>query len=305
MPLSRLLRSERSVAMTALKYKELRNFPAAADQEEVARAFHRYALVSAPVVDEDGRLLGVITIDDVVDVIEEEAEDDILKLGGVSADDTFVPVLQTSLKRLPWLGVNLFTALMGVFTITQFEGTIAQLVSLSRLDADGRRHGRQCRHPGADRYRPLAGRGQITRGMAWRVLRKELAVGVVNGITFLFAGAALSFLWFREPVLAAVFGSALLINLIVAAAVGSMVPLLLDRLGQDPAVASSVFLDRDHGRGRLLRLSRAGEPVPALAVGTGRSIPGTIASRCAAPPRGTAARRRARTASRSRKSSTR
>ena len=241
-PLSRLLRSERSVAMTALKYKELRTFPAAADQEEVARAFHRYALVSAPVVDEDGRLLGVITIDDVVDVIEEEAEDDILKLGGVSADDTFVPVLQTSLKRLPWLGVNLFTALMGVFTITQFEGTIAQLVSLAALmpmvAGMGGNAGTQAL---TVTVRSLAA-GEITRGMAWRVLRKELAVGVVNGITFLVAGAALSFLWFRQPVLAAVFGSALLINLIVAAAVGSMVPLLLDRLGQDPAVASSVFL---------------------------------------------------------------
>ena len=241
-PLSRLLRSERSVAMTALKYKELRTFPAAADQEEVARAFHRYALVSAPVVDQDGRLLGVITIDDVVDVIEEEAEDDILKLGGVSADDTFVPVLQTSLKRLPWLGVNLFTALMGVFTITQFEGTIAQLVSLAALmpmvAGMGGNAGTQAL---TVTVRSLAA-GEITRGMAWRVLRKELAVGVVNGITFLVAGAALSFLWFREPVLAAVFGSALLINLIVAAAVGSMVPLLLDRLGQDPAVASSVFL---------------------------------------------------------------
>ena len=190
----------------------------------------------------DGRLLGVITIDDVVDVIEEEAEDDILKLGGVSEDDTYVPILQTSLKRLPWLGVNLFTALMGVFVITQFEGTIAQLVSLAALmpmvAGMGGNAGTQAL---TVTVRSLAA-GEITRGMAWRVLRKELAVGAVNGITFLVAGAALAFLWFGQPVLAAVFGSALLINLIVAAAVGSMVPLLLDRLGQDPAVASSVFL---------------------------------------------------------------
>ena len=184
----------------------------------------------------------MITIDDVVDVIEEEAEDDILKLGGVSEDDRFVPILQTSLKRLPWLGVNLFTALMGVFVITQFEGTIAKLVSLAALmpmvAGMGGNAGTQAL---TVTVRSLAA-GEITRGMAWRVLRKELAVGAVNGITFLVAGAALAFLWFGQPVLAAVFGSALLINLIAAAAVGSMVPLLLDRLGQDPAVASSVFL---------------------------------------------------------------
>lgn len=207
-PLSRVLRSGRAVPMLELKHKELRTFPAEADQEEVARAFHRYALVSAPVVGADGRLLGVITIDDVVDVIEEEAEDDILKLGGVSEDDRFVPILQTSLRRLPWLGVNLFTALMGVFVITQFEGTIAKLVSLAALmpmvAGMGGNAGTQAL---TVTVRSLAA-GEITRGMAWRVLRKELAVGAVNGITFLAAGSALAFLWFGQPVLAAVFGSA-------------------------------------------------------------------------------------------------
>jgi magnesium transporter len=241
-PLSRLLRSKRAVALTGIKYKELRTFPAETDQEEVARAFHRYALVSAPVVDADGRLLGVITVDDVVDVIEEEAEDDILKLGGVSADDTYVPAMQTSLKRLPWLGINLFTALMGVFVITQFEGTIAKLVSLAALmpmvAGMGGNAGTQAL---TVTVRALAA-GEISKGTAWRALRKELAVGAVNGATFLLAGGALAFAWFRDPVLAAVFGSALLINLVVAAVIGTTVPLLLDRLGQDPAVASSVFL---------------------------------------------------------------
>ena len=241
-PLSRLLRSRRAVALGDIKYKELRTFPAETDQEEVARAFHRYALVSAPVVDADGRLLGVITVDDVVDVIDEEAEDDILKLGGVSADDTYVPALQTSLKRLPWLGVNLFTALMGVFVITQFEGTIAKLVSLAALmpmvAGMGGNAGTQAL---TVTVRALAA-GEITAATAWRALRKELAVGAVNGVTFLMAGGALAFAWFHDPVLAAVFGSALLINLVVAAAVGTTVPLVLNRLGQDPAVSSSVFL---------------------------------------------------------------
>jgi magnesium transporter len=241
-PLSRVLRSERAVPMVDLKYKELRTFTAEADQEEVARAFHRYALVSAPVVAPDGRLLGVITIDDVVDVIEEEAEDDILKLGGVSADDTYVPTLQTSLKRLPWLGVNLFTAMLGAFVISRFEGTIAQLVSLAALmpmvAGMGGNAGTQTL---TVTVRSLAA-GEITRANTWRTLRKELAVGVLNGLSFLVAGALVALVWFGQPVLAAVFGAALLINLIVAAVVGATVPLLLDRLGQDPAVASSVFL---------------------------------------------------------------
>jgi magnesium transporter len=241
-PLSRVLRSKRAVPLPDLKQKELRTFPAEADQKEVARAFQRYALVSAPVVGTDGRLLGVITVDDVVDVIEEEAEDDILKLGGVSEDDTYVPILQTALRRLPWLGINLFTALLGAFVIAQFEATIAALVALAALmpmvAGMGGNAGTQAL---TVTVRALA-TGEIAGAGAWRALRKELAVGALNGVTFLIAGAALALAWLGEPVLAAVFGVALLVNLVVAALVGATVPLLLDRLGQDPAVASGVFL---------------------------------------------------------------
>ena len=241
-PLSRVLRSRRHVAMLDLRYKELHTFPAETDQEEVARAFHRYALVSAPVVDADGRLLGVITVDDVVDVIEEEAEDDFLKLGGVSADDTYVPAVQTSLKRLPWLGLNLFTAMLGAFVIAQFEGTIARLVSLAVLmpmvAGMGGNAGTQAL---AVTVRALAA-GEIRSGNTWRAIGKELAVGALNGTTFLIVGAVFALLWFGQPVLAGVFGAALLINLLVAAVLGVSIPIVLHRLGQDPAVASSVFL---------------------------------------------------------------
>ena len=241
-PLSRVLRSRRAVALLELKQKELRTFPAEADQEEVARAFQRYALFSAPVVGADGGLLGVITVDDVVDVIEEEAEDDILKLGGVSEDDTYVPILRTALRRLPWLAINLFTALLGAFVIAQFEATIAGLVALAALmpmvAGMGGNAGTQAL---TVTVRALA-TGEIAGAGAWRALRKELAVGALNGITFLVAGAALALVWLGEPVLAAVFGVALLINLIVAGLIGATVPMLLDRLGQDPAVASGVFL---------------------------------------------------------------
>ena len=241
-PLGRLLRTRRATPLTDIKYKELRSFPAVTDQEEVARTFRRYALVSAPVTDEDGRLLGVITVDDVVDVIDEEAEDDILKLGGVSADDTYVPALQTSLKRMPWLGVNLFTALLGAFVIAQFEGTIARLVSLATLmplvAGIGGNAGTQAL---TVTVRSLAA-GELSAGTSWRAVGKELVVGLLNGSTFLVAGAALALLLYGQPVLAGVFGAALLINMVMAAVLGTTIPLLLERLGQDPAVASSVFL---------------------------------------------------------------
>ena len=241
-PLSRVLRSERAVALTDLKQKELRTFTPETDQEEVARAFRRYALVSAPVVAADGRLLGVITIDDVVDVIDEEAEDDILKLGGVSEDDTYVPAVQTSRRRMPWLGINLITALLGAFMISQYEGTIARLVSLATLmpmvAGLGGNAGTQAL---TVTVRSLAA-GEITKGNTWRSIRKELAVGVLNGGTFLIAGACLALIWYQEPALAGVFGAALLINLVVAAVLGATIPIALHRLGQDPAVASSVFL---------------------------------------------------------------
>lgn len=241
-PLSRVLRSRRATPMLELRLKELRAFAADTDQEEVARAFRRYGLVTAPVVDAGGRLLGQITIDDVVDVIEEEAEDDFLKLGGVSEDDTYVPTLQTSLRRLPWLGINLFTAMIGALVIAQFEATIERLVALAALmpmvAGMGGNAGTQAL---TVTVRSLAA-GEIRKGNRWRTIRKEIAVGLLNGATFLVGGAVFALAWIGEPVLAAVFGAALLINLVTAAVIGTTVPMVLERLGQDPAVASSVFL---------------------------------------------------------------
>lgn len=241
-PLSRVLRSRRGEPLTAIRHKELRTFPADADQEEVARAFHRYGMVSAPVVGADGRLLGVITIDDVVDVIEEEAEEDFLKLGGVSEADRYVPTLQTSMKRLPWLVVNLFTSILGAFVIAQFEGTLERFVALAALmpmvAGMGGNAGTQAL---TVTVRALAA-GELTPGSAWRTFRKEFTVGLLNGVTFLIAGGALALVWFGRPMLAVAFGVALMINLIVAAAFGVLVPVLLERYRLDPAVASGVFL---------------------------------------------------------------
>ena len=241
-PLSRVLRSRRAVALSELKHKELRTFPAEADQEEVARAFHRYGLVTAPVVAADGRLLGQITIDDVVDVIDEEAEDDLLKLGGVSEDDTYVPATRTSLRRMPWLVVNLFTAMAGATVIAHFEDTLARLVALAALmPMVAGMAGNAGTQALTVTVRALAA-GEITPGNRWRAWRKELAVGVLNGLGFLVLGIAFAFAWEGEIMMALVFGGALLVNLVAAAAIGTAVPMILQRLGQDPAVGSSVFL---------------------------------------------------------------
>ena len=132
-PLSKVLRSKRGVLLTELKLKELHRIPATMDQEEVGFQFRQYGLVSAPVVNEAGRLLGVITVDDVVHVIEEEAEEDILRLGGVPDTGIFAPPLRTSLRRVPWLLVNLGTAMLAALVIAQFEAAIERLVVLAVL----------------------------------------------------------------------------------------------------------------------------------------------------------------------------
>jgi len=241
-PLSKVLRSKRGVLLTELKLKELHRIPATMDQEEVGFQFRQYGLVSAPVVNEAGRLLGVITVDDVVHVIEEEAEEDILRLGGVPDTGVFAPPLRTSLRRVPWLLVNLGTAMLAALVIAQFEAAIERLVVLAVLMpvvvALG---GNAAMQAVTVTVRALAMR-QITRANAARVLVKELLVGGLNGVVLLVAAVLLVIGWFGEIGLSLVFGTGIILTVLVAAFVGVTVPILLERLGIDPAVASSVFV---------------------------------------------------------------
>ncbi|MEK0082429.1 magnesium transporter [Benzoatithermus flavus] len=241
-PLSRVLRSRRAVPLKELRLKELRTFPAECDQEEVARAFRKYGLVSAPVVGADGRLLGVITVDDVVDVIEEEAEDDILKLGGVLETDFFAGPWQSARQRLPWLVVNLATAVLAATVIGLFEGAIEKLVALAVLmpmvPSMGGNAGTQTL---TVTVRALAV-GELTPSNTLQILWKEIAVGLVNGAVFLVLGALIVALWFRDPYLGLVFGLAMIANLTAAGLAGVTIPLALHRLGFDPAVSSAVFV---------------------------------------------------------------
>jgi magnesium transporter len=199
-------------------------------------------LVSAPVVDDNGRMLGVITVDDVVDVIEEEAEEDILKLGGVQETDLFQSPLRAGIRRFPWLMINLGTAVLASIVIAQFEDAIEKVVALAVLmpivASMGGNGGTQTV---TVVVRALAVR-EITPANALRIVGKELVVGGFNGVLFLLTGVLVAVLWFGNLLLGMLFGIALLITLIFAALAGALIPLLFDRFGVDPALASGVFM---------------------------------------------------------------
>lgn len=241
-PLSRILRSKRDVYLNELTMKELHTVPVDMDQEEVGFRFSQYDLVSMPVVDTDGRLLGVITIDDVVEVIEEEAEEDILRLGGVSEADVFASPVKTSLRRFPWLLINLATAILASLVIAQFEGAIGQVVALAVLmpivASMGGNAGTQTL---TVVVRALAVR-EVTTANAFRVLIKEFLAGSVNGLLFMAAGLAVALLWYGDPTLGMLFGIAMVVTLVAGVLAGVCIPLVLEKLGFDPAVSSGVFL---------------------------------------------------------------
>ncbi len=240
-PLSKVLRSRRGVLLAELRLKGLHLIPAELDQEKVGFMFRQYGLVSAPVVDPSGRMLGVITVDDVVHVIHEEAEEDILRLGGVPDTGLFAPSWQTSLRRVPWLLVNLATAALAAVVIAQFADAIDKLVVLAVLMPIVVAVGGNAAMQGVTvTVRALATR-QITRANALRVLGKELAVGGMNGLVLLVASLVLVVDGIGEFWDGVLFAAGVVLTVGVAALVGVAVPLLLDRLGIDPAVASSVF----------------------------------------------------------------
>jgi magnesium transporter len=241
-PLSKVVRSRRGVLLTELRLKELHLIRFDMDQEEVGFVFRQYGLVSAPVVDANRRLLGVITVDDVVHVIEEEAEEDILKLGGVQETDIFASPVRTVLRRFPWLFINLGTAVLASIVIAQFEDVIQKVVALAVLmpivASMGGNAGTQTL---TVVVRALAMR-EVTPANAMRVFGKELLAGGFNGILFMVSGLLLAFFWFGDPVLGALFGIAMLVTLVFGALAGVAIPVVMDRLGLDPAVVSGVFL---------------------------------------------------------------
>lgn len=240
--LSRLIRARRQVALSELMQTDLKVLRTTTDQEDVAFLFRQRDLTSAPVVDEGGRLVGVVTIDDVVDVIDEEHEDDIMHLGGVSEDDFYRASFATARARFTWLLVNLGTAVLASLVIGLFDATIEQMVALAVLmpivASMGGNAGTQTLTVAV---RALATK-QLTPTNAWRVISKETMVGFVNGIIFAIITGAVAWLWFNSIGLGVVIGLAMIVNLLVAGLSGVVIPIILERCDIDPAVASSVFL---------------------------------------------------------------
>lgn len=241
-PLSRVIRARRSEKIDHLKLDDIHPVPATMNQEEVAQMFMREDITSAPVVDEEERLIGMITIDDVVDVIDEEAQEDMLRMSGVGESDLYRAVISTASSRFRWLFINLFTALMAATVISFFSDTIQQLVALAVLmpivAGMGGNAGTQAL---AVAVRSLA-TNELSRVNERRVLMKEVGVGAINGLLFAVMIGTTAGLWFQSPMLGCVIGAAMIINLITAGFFGAFIPIVLDRIGADPAVASSVFL---------------------------------------------------------------
>lgn len=240
--LSKLIKARRTTKIEDLITDKAHPIPATMDQEEVARIFRREDLTSAPVVDEDERLIGVITIDDVVDVIDEEAEEDIFKLAGIDNSDLYSAVLDTTGARFRWLFINMFTAILASLVIAMFDDTINQLVALAILmpivASMGGNAGTQAL---TIAVRALATR-KLSRRNTLRVIWKEVLVGLLNGIAFAVIMGMIVMFWFENPLLGVVIGSAMIVNLIAAGLFGAGIPIILDRMGSDPAVSSTVLL---------------------------------------------------------------
>ncbi len=240
--LSRLLRTRRPVMVMDIMYQEPKMVPASMDQEEISHLFRQYDLVSAPVVDEGGRLVGVITVDDVVDVIDEEAEEDIMKLGGVTETDIYDAALDTTRSRFSWLFVNLFTAIIASVVIAFFDAEIDKIVALAILmpivASMGGNAGTQTLTVAV---RALAVK-ELTMTNAWQVIGKETLVGGFNGVLFAALAGGVAWFWFEDLLLGGVLALAMIINLVIAGIAGAMIPIGLARSGVDPAVASGVFL---------------------------------------------------------------
>jgi magnesium transporter len=241
--LDALLRSRRPIPLADLIDEDRRRISVLDDQEEVARLFGKYNLVAAPVVDTTDRLVGVITIDDVVDVIEEEADEDLKALGGVTSDEELSDNVWTIAKgRFNWLLVNLATAFLASSVLGLFEGQLEKMVALAVLAPIVASQGGNA----ATQTMTVAVRALATRELgsnnAFRVVMREGLVGLVNGLAFAVITGIAAVAWFGIPALGVVIGLAMLCNLVAGALGGILIPMVLERVRADPAVASGTFV---------------------------------------------------------------
>ena len=240
--LNTIVRSSSNTIVKDIMNTQFKTIPIDTDQEEIALGFKQNNLISAPVTDKSGKIVGQINHDDIIDIIEEEAEEDLLRLSGVQSGDTYSAVLQTIKSRFGWLLINLFTAIAASFVIGIFETSLKQVVALAILmpivASMGGNAGTQTLTVAV---RALALR-EITRANALRVIGKEFAVGAINGLIFALIIGTIASYWFQMPLLGFVIAAAMILNLIIACLSGILIPLILDKTGIDPAIASTVVL---------------------------------------------------------------
>ncbi len=243
LPLTRVLISDPGTSVREAMITDVEAIPATQDAHEVAKLFERLDLVTAPVVDENGMLVGRITIDDVVDVIMEEAEHSLMGMAGLGEDeDTFGSVWQTVRRRALWLGINLLTGLAASAVISLFEDTLEKVVALAVLMPIVASMGGIAGSQTLTLVIRAMALGQVQAGNTRYLLTKELTVGAFNGLLWALVIGATAALWFDDPSLGVIIGCAMILNLVVAAGAGAMIPMAMKRMGIDPALAGSVVL---------------------------------------------------------------
>ncbi len=239
---SKILRATRATPMKDLMYTDLKVIHADMDQEEVAYIFRQYGLASAPVVNDEGRMIGVIELNDVMDVMEEEAQEDILRLGGIRETDIHTKTMSTLFSRFPWLFLNLGTAFLAATVIGFFDGAIAKITTLAVLmpvaASMGGNAGTQCF---TVIVRALATK-ELNSTNSFRVISKEILVGLLNGIFFALITGTAAYLWFHDLHLSIIFGLAVIVTLLIAGLAGALIPIFLEKSGVDPAISSGIIL---------------------------------------------------------------
>ncbi len=241
--LGKLMGSRREVMLQSLVEDTFHVIPVTQYEGDVAYAFNQYHLISAPVVDENERLVGVITIDDAMAVLDEEHEEDVLRLAGVDSESSLSDrVAETTKRRFPWLLVNLITSILASLVIAQFEDAIATIVALAVLmpivASMGGNAGTQSLTVAV---RALATK-DLTGSNVWRVIRREVLVGLINGLAFALIMGLVGYVWFGSMALGGVIAAAMVINLIVAGLAGTGITIVLEKMGIDPALASGAFV---------------------------------------------------------------
>lgn len=241
--LSRLLTADSDLLVADIMSKDVKPIPATASSADVVWEFEHRDLLSAPVADEDNRVVGRITVDDVVDVIREEAEHSLMGAAGLDEeDDMFAPVVKSARRRALWLGINLATAFLAASVVDLFQSAVDKIVLLAVLMPVVPSMGGIAGSQSLTIMTRAIALGQIDRTNARRIFRKEILVGILNGVGWAVVVAVFTYLWFNDWRIGAVIAGAMMINLVIAAAAGYAIPLTMKRMRIDPALAGGVVL---------------------------------------------------------------